>query len=221
MSDAVFPTLAGQKIDLVKEPIWSTVFAVSASQMETRGSYLSYPRYRITLAFEVLRATPSAQEYQALLGFFNSRGGALESFLWQDPDDRTATDQVFGTGDGITTVFRLGRALGGAWEPVSAVAGAPVIKKAGVPQGASLADAVESLALDFVTSSYQVWANDYSFDANTAIVTFHAPPAAGAALTWSGEYLRRVRFESDSMSLKRFLAAMYSADGVKLLTVKT
>lgn len=200
MSNVLFPALAGQKIDLTKEPIWSTVSATSASQMETRGTYVSYPRYRITLAFELLRAAPSAEEYQALIGFFNQRCGSLESFLWQDPDDHTATDQTFGTGDGVTTTYRLGRTLGGAYEPVSATSGALTIKKSGVTQAPT---------------------THYTLDANAAVVTFNAPPALGATLTWSGEHLRRVRFESDSMSLKRFLAAMYSADSIKLLTVKT
>lgn len=200
MSNEVFPILAGQKIEVTKEPIWSTLHAASASQMEASASYVSYPLYRITLAFEVLRATPTEAEYQSLLGFFNSRGGSLESFLWQDPDDNAVTDQAFGTGDGATTVFRLGRTLGGAYEPVSATSGTPVIKKAGVTQTVT---------------------TDYTLDANAGTVTFTTAPAVAAALTWSGSYLRRVRFESDSMSLKRFLEAMYSADNIRLITKKT
>jgi len=120
MSNALFPTLPGLSWGSTKEPMWTTQAKRSASGMEQRAGYMSYPLYRIKLSYEFLRAGAEA-ELQTLVGFFNQRGGDLETFLFDDPADNTAVDQQFGIGDGTTTVFRLGRTLGGAYEPVSAV----------------------------------------------------------------------------------------------------
>jgi len=120
MSNALFPTLPGLSWGSTKEPMWTTQAKRSASGMEQRAGYMSYPLYRIKLSYEFLRAGAEA-ELQTLVGFFNQRGGDLESFLWLDPSDSSVTEQQFGVGDGTTTVFRLGRTLGGAYEPVSAV----------------------------------------------------------------------------------------------------
>ena len=127
MSNAVFPVLPGLSLGATSEPMWTTEAKRSASGMEQRAGYMSYPLYRIKLSYEFLRAGAEA-ELQTLIGFFNQRGGDLESFLYDDASDNTATVQTFGTGDGVTTVFRLGRTLGGAYEPVSAVYGSPVIQ---------------------------------------------------------------------------------------------
>lgn len=129
MSNAIFPTLPGLSWGSTREPIWVTSAKKSLSGMEQRAGYMSYPLYRIKLSYEFLRAGAEA-ELQMLVGFFNQRGGDLESFLFDDPADNTAVDQQFGIGDGTTTVFRLGRTLGGAYEPVSAVNGTPVIRQA-------------------------------------------------------------------------------------------
>ncbi len=43
----------------------------------------------------------------------------MNPFLYVDPTDNTAVNQVIGSGDGSTTTFTLGRALGGFYEPIS------------------------------------------------------------------------------------------------------
>lgn len=195
MSDEIFPDLPGLSWGGTREPMWSTKSATSASGMEQRASYMSYPVWRIKLSYEVLRAGAEA-ELQTLLGFFNARGGDRDSFLWTDPLDHTATAQQFGVGDGTTTLFRLGRTLGGAYEPISAVNGAVVVKKDGVDQTVTL-------------------------DASAGKVAFSTAPAIGAVLTWSGDYYRRVRFERGSQEFREFLQDLWDAKSFNLLTVKT
>lgn len=196
MSAAIFPVLPGLAWGATREPMWRTAGAASASGMEQRAGYMSYPRWRIKLTYEFLRAGAPA-ELQTLLGFFNARGGDRDSFLWPDPIDHTATDQQFGTGDGAATVFRLGRTLGGAYEPISAVNGTITVAKDGIATTA------------------------YTLSASTGKVTFTTAPAAGAVLTWSGEYYRRVRFERSSLEYREFLRDLWDAKSVALLTVKT
>ena len=120
MSNAIFPTLPGLSWGSTREPIWVTSAKKSLSGMEQRAGYMSYPLYRIKLSYEFLRAGSDA-ELQTLIGFFNQRGGDLESFLFLDPDDSEVVEEQFGTGDGTTTAFRLGRTVGGFFEPVDAV----------------------------------------------------------------------------------------------------
>ncbi len=127
MSNAVFPTLPGLSLGTTQEPMWSTQAKRSASGMEQRAGYMSYPLYRIKLSYEFLRAG-TEEELQTLVGFFNQRGGDLESFLFDDPSDHAAVDQQFGVGDGVTTQFRLGRTVGGAYEPVSATYATPIVQ---------------------------------------------------------------------------------------------
>lgn len=199
MSNAIFPILPGLAWGATKTPVWRTLAEESASGLEERASYQSYPRYLLGLTYEVLRAGAEA-ELQTLIGFFNQRRGSFESFLWTDESDQAVTAQAFGTGDGTTTVFRLGRTLGGMYEPVSAVNGTPAIYKAGV---------------------LQTPGSDYTLDAYAAKVTFAAPPAAAAALTWTGAYYWRVRFERDENEFRQFLEDLWEARAVRLKTVKT
>ena len=43
---------------------------------------------------------------------------------------------------------------------------------------------------------------------------------AGAALTWSGQFYKRVRFERDETEFEEFLQDLHSAKRVELITVK-
>jgi uncharacterized protein (TIGR02217 family) len=127
LSNAVFPTLIGARFPVSKQPMWSGKVQQAASGAETRVSYWSYPRWRYTIGYEVLRDAAATQDLQALVGFYNSRHGQFDDFLFSDPDDNAVTAQAFGIGDGTTTTFQLTRSLGGFAEPVLAPIGSPVI----------------------------------------------------------------------------------------------
>lgn len=113
MSNAVFPTLPGLSFDVKKAPQWSTKIQQSTSRKELRLSYDSWPVYKWTLAYDVLRASSSFNELQTLVGFFNARQGAYDSFLFSDPNDNTVVSHGFGIGDGSTTAFQLQRTAAG------------------------------------------------------------------------------------------------------------
>ena len=128
MSQAVFPTFPGLKWGSKKTPYWKNRVQEAVSGKEKRAAYWTYPRYKLDLSYEVLRAGAEA-ELQQLLGFFNARKGNFDSFLVSDPDDNAVTAQAFGTGDGARTEFQLLRSYGGFIEPVFDVTGAPAIYK--------------------------------------------------------------------------------------------
>jgi uncharacterized protein (TIGR02217 family) len=165
--------------------------------MELRAALMTYPRWRIGLSFEFLRASAGYAELQALAGFFNQRRGAWDSFLWLDPGDSVATAANFGTGDGATKVFTLSRSFGGFLEPVQDFVGAPSIYVAGVLK-----------------------ASPAEYTVSTGKVTFVTAPAVGAALTWSGQFYKRVRFERDETEFEEFSKDLHSARKVELITVK-
>ncbi|MDP3124609.1 MAG: DUF2460 domain-containing protein [Thiobacillus sp.] len=126
MSDAVFPTLPGIKWNVKRTPMWNTLSEESVSGKEASVALMTYPLRKITLAYELLRAGALA-ELEQLEGFFNARRGKHDTFLYNDPDDNTVTDQSFGTGNGTTPSFALARTRGGFTEPVQSLNGNPTI----------------------------------------------------------------------------------------------
>lgn len=103
--------------------------------------------------------------------------GMLHAFRWRDQLDYQATDEIFGTGDGVEDTFQLGKfsILDGVeyYREVFALVDTPVITVNGVPTTA------------------------FSINLRTGEVVFDAPPAAAAVLRWTGEFDIWVRFNSD------------------------
>jgi uncharacterized protein (TIGR02217 family) len=198
MSNAVFPDLPGLKWSTTKTPLWKTRVQQSVSGKELRTALMSFPLWRYSLAYEVLRAEAAYQELQTLIGFFNARRGSWDDFLYRDPDDNAVTAQQFGVGDGATKDFQLTRPFGGFVEPVQNVNGTPSIYKGGLLQATPV---------------------DYSLSA-TGLVSFVAAPANGVALSWTGGYYQRCRFEQDTAEFTQFLKDLWEARRIEFRTVK-
>jgi uncharacterized protein (TIGR02217 family) len=198
MSNAVFPTLPGLKWDVKKTPIWHTRIQAAASGKELRAALMSYPLWKFSLAYEVLRADVAYSELQTLMGFFNARNGSFDDFLYTDPDDNSVTDQQFGIGNGTATAFQLTRPYGGFAEPIQNVNVLTNIKKGGV---------VQNNPTDYTISS-------------TGVVTFTVAPANGAVLTWSGTYYFRVRFLQDMAEFNQFMYRLWELQQLEFQSVK-
>jgi len=197
MSNAIFPTLPGVKWGRTKTPVWSTRIQTAVSGKETRRSYFSYPLWRFSLQYEFLRSG-AQQELQQLVGFFNARQGSFDSWLYLDPEDNAAVDQLIGNGDGVTTRFRLARDFGGYIEPV----------------GSMQTDAGLSVTVDGAVAS------NYTPDVDTGAIVFDTAPLAGAAIRWSGTFYYRCRFLQDSAEFQRFLKNLWSAQKIEFTSVK-
>jgi uncharacterized protein (TIGR02217 family) len=123
---------------------------------------------------------------QAVVSFFEARGGRLNGFRFRDAlDDRSgapgaavsAADQVIGTGDGAATVFHLVKAYGDYSRRIlKPVAGSVVVAVDGVGVAASV-------------------------DAATGIVTLGAAPAEGAVVTAGYRFDCPVRFDTDRLDV--------------------
>lgn len=193
MSNAVFPDLPGIDIKVRKTPMWDTKIKTAVSGKELRASFYSTPLYKFALSFNVLRAGAEA-ELQALVGFFNDRRGRFDSFLFTDPVDSAVTAQAFGVGDGVRTAFQLVRTFGANVEPVMNINGSPEI---------------------YVDGVLMTPTTDYTVDAY-GLVTFVTAPASNVALTWTGAYYYRCRFDRDTVDFEQFLWGLWEAKRVEL-----
>lgn len=198
MSNAVFPSLPGLSWNIIKSPIWKTHVQESVSGKELRSALMNYPLYKWSLNYEVLRAEAAYTELQQLMGFFNARKGAFDSFLYPDPDDNTVTNYQFGIGDGSTTGFQLARVYGSFVEPVQNVNTITNIKVAGV---------IKTNPANYTINS-------------TGFVTFAVAPTAGQAITWSGTYYWRVRFLQDVADFDQFMRDLWTLKKLEFRSVK-
>ena len=197
MSNAVFPALPGITWDTVKTPIYNTVIKKTVSGRETRVAYMATPMYSFKLNYEFLRDKMTVQvpaspfdELKQLMGFFISRQGSFDSFLYEDPTDNLATSQQFGTGTGSQTQFQLARDFGGGTsflEPVMNINGTPTITGGSV-----------------------------SSISSSGLVTFSSAPGSGTPLIWTGNYYFRCRFDTDTTDFQQLMQDCWMNGGLTL-----
>jgi uncharacterized protein (TIGR02217 family) len=197
MSNLLYPSLPGLSWPIGRTPLYSTSIQTSTSGLEVRLSNWAYARYKYNLTYEFLREG-SKTELQQIAGLFGRMRGQFDTFLFADPDPAfsLATNQTFGVGDGITTVFRFARTYGAQFsEPVAACLPGAVV----FANGASVSAC--------------------TIDANAGTVTFTTAPMTGVVLTWSGTYLWRCRFDKDELSTEQFMKDLWKGQ-VSFITCK-
>lgn len=193
MADAMFPELRGLSWDITKTPEFFTLSKISPSGVDIAASLSAYPRWHFSLSYECLRAGAEG-ELEKLLAFFLSCRGNAVDFLYRDPTDHMVERQVFGAGDGRTSVFQLCRTIGGFVEPIYDTA------RESIYVGDSLAD-----------EGYTI---------HGGIVAFAAPPAVGQRLSWTGDFYYRCRFKESSIEFQNFAFKLWSAQTVEFATTK-
>jgi uncharacterized protein (TIGR02217 family) len=152
-----------------------------------------YPQYSIKISYSYL----SQADLTTMMAFFKSRRGRLDSFLFDDRDDRQiTTPQNIGTGNGVNKGFQLVRNLGGFVEPVCGPTnGAPLVWVNGVP-----------------TAAYTL--DDYG------LLTLTTAPLAGQLVGWQGSYYWRVHFAKDDQQYDEFMRQFWELKTLELETVK-
>lgn len=198
MSNAVFPTFPGLKWGRKRTAVWSTNIQKSASGREIRSAYYTYPQWKFSLSFEVLRTKASINELEKLAGFFNERRGSFDSFLYEDPTDNKVTDQLIGNVVQGVTRYQLVRNYGGFTEPVLAVKGTPTVKVGGV-------------ALTY--------GRDFAID-NNGVLVLNTPQTPGRPITWTGSFYFRVRFTSDTVDFENFIGHLWNAKKIEFTSLK-
>lgn len=195
MSNAVFPTLAGEAWPRIKTPKYSTSKQTSDSLRTWRVGRALYPIYTYRLVFTWLEGA----DFDALVAFFKARKGSYDSFLLNDRDDNTVSvAQTLGVGDGINKKFQMLRALGGVTEPVgpmNTTTVAPVVR-------------VNAVA----TAAYTV--DEYG------LITFTTAPPAGQVVDWTGQFYWRCCFTKDEAQFEEFVRTLWELKQLELETIK-
>lgn len=188
----VYPRLPGIAWPVKKTPRFKNKRTESASGREVRVAFAQYPRYDFELTYAYLLQ----DHLDELAGFFESVGGGFAEFFYDNGLGDNACDRAgFGVGDGATTRFELFRSTGGQFaQPVGGSFGVRTAYVNGAAAAATFSD-----------------------DDNT--LTFDASPAAGAVLTWSGNYYYRCTFAADSAEYDQFMSQLYEWQTVKLTSV--
>ncbi len=199
----VLPHLPGQAIAVSKAPKWSTQVIQSASGRRRATSYWPYPLWQFELQYGALRkpaAVPNlaADELVDLWEFFNAQAGQFGAWLFVDVTDCQVpftSPAAFGTGDGATTSFQLGRYLNSVFEPCYGVY-QPIILDNGSPTTSAL-----------------------TFSAN-GVVTFGTAPAAGHALTWFGYFYFGCAFAQDDLTAEQFTSLLWTGKSLKFASLR-
>lgn len=136
----------------------------------------------------------SLDDIGELIAFFEARQGQLYGFRWKDWADFKSCaasagvgfeDQLIGTGDGVTTEFRLAKTYASGGSSETRLIAKPVRGSVRVGlQGDELVETVH-----------------YGVNYATGIVTFASAPAVGERVTAGFEFDVPVRFDTDGIQV--------------------
>lgn len=162
-------------------PEFNTRIKTLQNGRERRNANWQQSRHRYALPFLNI----SAEQYAAVRQMFEVCQGMLHAFLYRDPLDYSATNEVFAVADGRSTYQLI---------KVSVVDGVSYRRNVYalyVPDNAGASD--ESSPIVTVDGTPTAVTVDY----DRGTVTFAVAPSAGSILRWSGEFAVWVRFDSD------------------------
>jgi uncharacterized protein (TIGR02217 family) len=166
-----------------------TDIVTTASGREDRNARWANSKRRYNAGFGV----KSLNDIHNVLAFFEERRGRLYAFRWKDQVDfkscspsatPAATDQIIGTGDGLTASFQLTKKYGSGARSYS--------RKIVAPVAGTVLVAVNGAASTLFT-----------IDTTVGILTFtpgHYPPTS-AVITAGFEFDVPVRFDTDQITI--------------------
>jgi len=202
--DIPYPLALGR--DATVMPEFSTNVTVTASGFERRNSQWSNARLR----FDVGPGIRSDAELGELIAFFRARRGAARGFRLRDPSDHSSNgmtgapnvdDQILGSGDGVTASFPLVKRYGDGPEAQ--------VRRITRPVETTVMVSVNGME---VTAG---WILDPG-----GIVTFSAPPAAGAEIGAGFLFDVPVRFADDRIEVAGAAFAAGEAPSVPIVEIR-
>lgn len=209
MSTQVFPSLSGLEFPTKRSESWDGVTVQeSVSGKRTSINNWSYPRYQWELTASVLPTSsaltnaPASADFQTLFGFFNSRGGRFDTFLYTDADDNSVTAQALGVGDGVTLTYQLVSAFGGFVQPILAP------------------NVVSNVYLNAVSQSSSLWSVTAWGSTAPGILAFVTAPTSTQAVTATFSYYFPCRFADQTMSYSKFMSNLYENRSIKFESEK-
>jgi uncharacterized protein (TIGR02217 family) len=202
--DLSFPLDIGRRAQVA--PRFSTRIIESVSGHEQRSTEWADAR----LSFDAGPGVRSETDIAALIGFFRARRGAARGFRFRDPFDHgsavlgaavTAIDQRIGTGDGVTSRFRLAKRYGAG--------GDAQLRWITRPEAGSI-----RVAIDGVEQS-EGWTH-----LGLGEIGFDVAPGVGASVTAGFRFDVPVRFAEDRLEIDRETFAAGVVPSVPLLEIR-
>lgn len=211
MSTSILPTLKGLTYPAQRSTIFNNRRQQSIGGKTTRVALWSTPRYQWVLSYSILRqgivGAASFTEMQQMEAFFEKMLGGFDSFLYQDPDDNTVTDQPIGTGNGSNHNFQLVRSFGGQSIPILApnLVASVTVKVNGTP---------------IAPSGFSITPWGTADTNGPGVIEFVSAPAGAAAVTASYSYYFPCCFDDDHMDFGLFSKRMYELQKVSFTSIK-
>jgi uncharacterized protein (TIGR02217 family) len=199
-SYATFPSVPTLGWSVTHSPIFSTATALHVSGRELRAARYVAPLWQIELNYDLLRMAAPYSELQAIIGFFAQCRGEGASFLFEPPTLSPVAAQPLGIGDGISTSFPFGVAIGDF-----------VLTPANL-------GAVSAVYVNGVAQSGGYTINTTPF---AAAVMFAVAPAADAVISADFHWCLLCRFDDDSADVEEFMTTLYALQSLKLRTVRS
>lgn len=215
MTVSTFPTLIGQAYPSKYAPSWRTRIQEALSGHDYRLQQWTYPRYKFEIPVSYVGSNITASagfsqntDWQTLVGFYNSLGGAARPFHWNYPYDNAVLDtarQTIGVGDASNKDFYFSRTLGGFAEPVS--------------------DAITTGLKVYVNSVLKATPADFTYIAEAVFgfivgVHFGTAPGIGLNVDWSGTYNWACRFDEDMLDFDNFMFHFWELKKVAFTSMK-
>mgnify|MGYP002682239952 CR=1 FL=1 len=95
---------------VIIEPIWKVNTTAFDSGKEQRHLKTNYPKYDVSLTYDVLNTT----NMQILWNFYQARKGSYDTFCFYALESAAWTGGYIGVGDGYTTTFNIpGKSMSG------------------------------------------------------------------------------------------------------------
>jgi uncharacterized protein (TIGR02217 family) len=167
-------------------PTFRNVIQEAISGNEQRFAQWTKCKCVGNLTYGLQNSADKLGDFYAILALWRGHFGSLYPFRFRDWGDYTATNEVFGTGDGTKTAFQLSKTYD------------PQFILLGTAGSFFYVRAITLLASTPVIKINNVLTTAYTISAS-GVVTFTTAPAAAAQLTWSGEFDVPVRFDTDQL----------------------
>jgi hypothetical protein len=210
VSGLLYPTLPGVTFNSIRSYVWNTGVQTALSRKQTTIAYQQYPVVRYTLLYEFLRDLPypslSSSELKALQGLCNQMMGRYDTFLYTDPLFNSVTAFPFGTGNGTTVLF-----------PITAV-----YENTGGPGAVELIQNFNGTP-SFYSNGTLISSSTYTLGPTTSIdagyIQFNTAPANTVALTWTGSFYYRCRFDDDTADFTEFMQSLWELKKLSFTSV--
>jgi hypothetical protein len=195
---------------------WTPVF-FNQSHQAINGANIdialaSQPLHKFDLTYNFLRNTTNGNstinvEQFVLMGFFLKVGGQLGRFLFDNPDDDLTANSQVGIGDGVTTVFTLGRQYGsGIYTPA-------------LSEPIGQVNTFFSAAWNNVVQSSGTYTISTATPGANTITWTGGAPGVGVSVTVTMSYYYLCKFASDSLDFNKSCNNIWDAQ-VKLLSCR-